>query len=468
MISHTGRMMAVEPGSRYAHPPRRRSPRIAAVLLPATAAIALLRLLARSLARSLLALPGAALDVALFAKTFGAVAGGWLACRLLLFHHFGPGERTGEFAWLWGEARLLFAFPRLLDDAWRRWLGGYVPSSRTSIVKSLLLLTLVWATGLHLAIALLRAVRVGFSPDGRTPLPWPKPRLRAPLPFGFIANAAAFSLRLCIPAALLLALPPGLRPFWRWYRPVSPLDAVPGLWPLLDRLVYPRPLDARMRGLLARHGQDARRQGVFSPALHWNRSILEMAGIEIGVLAVGLAALWSAAWLLASWRRAAGGSSEFAAPSPSGPARRRRTPGWAIVLLPVTVPLALAGLTFWKSPLWLPRLAVTVVLVYAAGFAGTFVFFWYGAAHHGGTDYEAMRWLRRTWLLLERQLRYPRWWREPFLALPHRKGDRIGDGALFHGILLLSAVAALAVVPALFIVFAALAAGKRTLEALAR
>jgi len=436
-------------------------------LSPVALLLALLRLLIRSLARTVLAFPRAALDGGLLLGAFGSALGVWIGLRLLFFHHFTPTERSLELNWFWTEARLLFVFPRFLDGVWRRWLGGYVPWSRLSIVKPLLLLSAAWALGLHLCAAALRAARIGFGPDDSTPRPWPTPRLRAPSPGGLLANGMAFAMRLGAVFAFVLLTPPRVRPFWRWWNPQTPMALVGWIWAGLDHLRYPRLLDARMARLQTDY-QRQTRMFFAPPERTLGRAGLEMVALEIGVIAATLSVIWGLIWLWRRWTSAAPRAADLALPTFDHAGRPRRAPSWAVVLLPATLPLALAGLAFWKSPLWAPKLLIKTGLLYLVGVVALFIAVWIGLARHASTNWEAMQWLRHWWDVLEGDLRYPAHWHQVFHAIPHGRKERITDHDVGRAVATLCLVNAAAFVPLVVLLRLTLGLFKRTLEVMAR
>jgi len=445
---------------------RRRSPRWLAMLLPVSLLLALVRLLARAAARAVLVLPKTIFDVDRFFKTLGWTAGGWLVLRAALFHHAVFFERDDALFWLWREAELLFVFPRWLNGLWNPWFGAYQPDRFFSVVKPWLLLLGVWTLGLHLVVAIVRAIRIGFGPDGETLPPWPRPRLRAPLPFGFLINGFAFALWLAPAFALLTTLPPRTRPYWPWAPLNDPLKLAIPIWNALQWLILPRRLDSRVQALIQRDPAWTSR-GAFasSPQHHVSSVTLELLGIEIGLISIVLAAVWTALWLLSAWSHAADGSND-GVPWSGGP--RRRSPGWAKLFLPITFPAAVVARSAWRIPLWLPKLLVKAAALYLVGVLGLGLTVWIDVGRHYSSNWATMQFLRHWWDLLEGDLRYPALWHDAFHAIPHGRKQRISDGDVVHAMALLTLVDAAALVPLVVLLRLAFVLLKRSLEAIAR
>ena len=396
-------------------------------------------------------------------RTLLRVAGVAVALGFLLFAGFSWRERAYVLDWYWHQARVL-GYPRLLDGVWADGLAGYTPAAWHSILRPFATLAVVWASAVFLLRLVAAALRRGFGADGAALLPWPKPKPRSPL--GIPANALIVVGWGWLPAGFLLALPPVVGP--AGYS-VSSAEAFTRVWSALRWLPYPQVLDARAARLSAAALERSALWSVRQPvdlSVKFNRPLVELVALELATIGLGVALALSAVWVWQAWRGAARGGGAGAYPLEAGP--RRASPGWAVVFLPLTFPLALVGLGVWKSPLWLPKLALKGALLYLAGAAALFVLLSVGAARNAETNLEAMRWLGPWWFRLEDHLFVAERFHARWIAIPHRSRDAIGDADVLHAVVLISAVGAAALVPLAVAARLTLAALKRTLEALAR
>ncbi|MDP9357030.1 MAG: hypothetical protein M3R02_17435 [Chloroflexota bacterium] len=320
-------------------PPPRRSSGWALLLLPLTVPLVLLRLLGRLLARATLALPGERQSRPRVVRTLLGVMGVAIAFRFLLFAGFSWRELTYVLNWYWQLARVL-GYPRLLDGFWAEGLAGYTPDTWYSILRPLVTLTVVWTSAIVLLRLVAAALRRGFSSDGVSLLPWPTPRPRSPL--GIPVNALIVIGWGWLPAGFLLALPPfvGLGEY-----SVYSAEAFTRLWSALRWLPSPQFLDERAERLSDAALHSSAVWTVRQPvdlSVKFNRPLIELVWLELATIGVGVALVLSAVWLWQTWSSAAGGSRTAAVPVEAGP--QRSSPGWMVILLPITFPLALIGL----------------------------------------------------------------------------------------------------------------------------
>lgn len=446
-----------------AEPPPRRSSGWALLLLPFTVPLALLRLLVRSLARATLALPGERRSRPRVLRTLLWVMGVTIALRFLLFAGFSWRERVYVLEWCWQVTRVL-GYPRLLDGFWADSLAAYTPDAWFSILRPFLTLTVVWASAIVLLRLVTAALRRGFSADGVSPLPWPTPRPRSPL--GIPANALIVIGWGWLPAGFLLALPPyvGLGDY-----SVHSAEAFTRLWSVLRWLPYPHMLEARAERLSEAALRYSAVWTIREPvnlSVKFNRPLIELVWLELATIGLGVALALSAVWLWQTWSGAAGGS-RTAVPLDAGP--RRSSPGWTIVLLPITFPLALLGLGLWKSPLWLPGLVAKTLLLWIGGCllaAAGLVYLSVQGSYD--TPLQYIGFLRQEWRALDSYLPYLHWFSPWWEAIPHVKARPPGGGDVAPAVVLLCAVVGAAVPPLVFAAQVVLAVCKRTLEAVAR
>ncbi|MDP9357464.1 MAG: hypothetical protein M3R02_19680 [Chloroflexota bacterium] len=445
-------------------PPPRRSSGWALLLLPFTVPLALLRLLARSLARATLALPGERRSRPRVLRTLLGVMGVAIAFRFLLFARFSWRELTYVLDWYWQLTRVL-GYPRLLDGFWAEGLAGYTPDTWYSIWRPLVTLTVVWASAIVLLRLVVAALRRGFSPDGTSPLPWPTPTPRSPL--GIPANALIIIGWGWLPAGFLLTLPPfvGLVEY-----AVYSTEAFTRLWSALRWLPYPQILEARADRLSDAALRSSAVWTVREPvdlSAKFNQPLIELVWLELATIGVGVALALSAVWLWQTWSGAARGNRTAAVPLDAGP--RRSSPGWTIVLLPITFPLALLGLGLWKSPLWLPGLVAKTLLFWIGGclLAGAGLVYLTVQGSYD-TPLQYIGFLRQEWRALDPYLPYLHWFSPWWEAIPHVKARPPDGGDVARAVVLLCAMVGAAVPPLVFAAQVVLAVCKRTLEAVAR
>lgn len=452
----------------YPRPPARQSPRWLVVLLPFTLCVALARLLVRSVARSVLAVPEVWREAVVPTRIWLWVAGIAIGVRWVFVADVSPFQRELALDWYWELVRL-FGFPRALDGFWARGVSVY-PDHWYGIVWPFVLLTLTWTGAVTLVRIPLFALRRGFSADGESNLAWPRPRARAPLPFGFVLNVLAVLVWVGLPAAFVLALPPAAsvlgHRFWT-------IEVFTRGWPWLRWLGYPRYVDAagatalRAQEQFARDHDAVRGAYYFWPTDKVGHPVLVLVGSELATIAVAVALGLTAVWAWRSWRAAAaeGGALGFGRLGESS----RSAPGWTVVLLPVTFPLALLGLGFWKGPRWFPKLVGGAIALYAVGWVAAFVG-WYVVLVRANpaTPLLGMRVLRHDWRLLDRRLRFLHWF-DPWIdAIPHTSRRPPSGGQLWLVVVWMSSVTALAVAGAIVAAWLAAVVLKRILEVLAR
>ncbi len=445
-------------------PPPRRSSGWALLLLPLTVPLVLLRLLGRSLARATLALPGERQSRPRVVRTLLGVMGVAIAFRFLLFAGFSWRELTYVLNWYWQLARVL-GYPRLLDGFWAEGLAGYTPDTWYSILRPLVTLTVVWTSAIVLLRLVAAALRRGFSSDGVSLLPWPTPRPRSPL--GIPVNALIVIGWGWLPAGFLLALPPfvGLGEY-----SVYSAEAFTRLWSALRWLPSPQFLDERAERLSDAALHSSAVWTVRQPvdlSVKFNRPLIELVWLELATIGVGVALVLSAVWLWQTWSSAAGGSRTAAVPVEAGP--QRSSPGWMVVLLPITFPLALIGLGVWKSPLWLPKLIAKTLLLWVGGSLLAAALLAYLSAQGSyETPLQYVGFLRDEWRVLDPYLPYLDWFSPWWDAIPHGKARPPDGGDVARAVVLLCAVAGAAVPPLVYAAQVVLAVCKRTLEAIAR
>src|SRR3954468_9544081 len=112
------------------------------LLLPITVPIALLRLLVRSLARVMLAVP-AAIGPAAIPRTFLWVVGVTLGLRLLCFRQVSWVTRMWALEWYWRQVQVL-VYPRVLDGVWGQQLNAYGPGHWGAIIGCYGLVIATW------------------------------------------------------------------------------------------------------------------------------------------------------------------------------------------------------------------------------------------------------------------------------------------------------------------------------------
>lgn len=444
----------------------RRPPAWAMVVLPVTLSLALLRLLLRSLARTVLALPGDRHAPKRFVRVLLWTNGVALATWILLFGDLSWRDRVAVLDWYWRQARVV-GYPRLLDDFWARQLAAYDPDVWHSLLRPFVTLTTVWASAIFLGCLVLSAIRRGFRADGASGRLLPTPRPRAPLPVGFAANVLAVALWGWLPAGFVLALPPVVTLRGRGF---SSTEAFTHLWQQLRWLSYPRLFDAHAARLIEEaeaHARDWRGAALIPLSAKFNRPLVVLVWLELLAAGFGVALVLAVVWLGVSWRRAAAGGGALDFPAEGG--GPRVAPRWTLILLPITFPLALVGLAFWKSPLWLPRLVLRTVLLYGAGVVVVFAAVAY--LHHErdpATPLHAVQMLRDDWQELDAHLGYVHWFDRWWDAIPHTRRAPPTELDGWRALGLLAAVVALAVPPLTAVVGTVLTLLKRTLEALAR
>jgi hypothetical protein len=434
--------MALAPGPSVApQPPRRQAPAWLVIVLPVTLTVALGRLLIRSLARTVLALPGEWRGLRFLAQLFLGVTATAFILQLVLLYDLGWFYRDFTLRWYWQAGRFL-GYPRLLDGVWASEIGNAGRAGSWSVVRPFLLVTTVWTVALFLGWIALSAVRRGFSPDGVSRLALPRPRPRRPLPFGFLANLLIVVGWGWLVAGFLLALPPLIStgPQVRYST-----ELLTRFWSLLRWLPNPPMLEARGNRLSAAamtRSQDWDGQRV-DLTVKFNRPLIELIWLELVTVGVGVAGVLSLVWLWRTWRVAAGQGSSVTGLE-AGP--RRSSPRWTVVLLPITFPLALAGLAFWKSPLWLPKLIGAAMGLYLLGFVGTLTtVLVVGYQRELTLPLEQMRELRHSWRVLEPYLPHLGWFTGWWNAIPYTSRTPPSEQDVWYAVVLLCAVVALAI-----------------------
>jgi len=437
------------------------------ILLPVTVSLALVRFLLRCLARSVLALPEA-IGTASITRTFLWVIGMAFALRILCFRRVHWTQQAMALDWYWQQIRML-GYPRLLDGFWERKLTIYGPHW-SAMFWPLALLAVVWTIGLVLARIVVTALRQGFSLDGDALLPLPRPAARAPFPSGILYNGIAVLIWGSLAAGFLIALPPMVVVAVPWVmsRPVRTAQAFTVLWSGLRWLGFPRLFDDRADSL--------RRAALDQPywtggpyrfplVVKFNRPLIEFAGLNLAMLAIAGALLLSVVWGWRAWQTAAstGGALAF------GSGGTRTAPRWTVVLLPLTAPLAVLGLVFWKSPVWIPKLLRHVVVLYLISWPISFVM-WVVLVVRGNHESPliVMRTLRHNWRVLDRSLHVLHWFTPWLNTFPHTAKEPPSGWDAWWALLGMSSIVALAgpllIAGAGITVFVV----KRTLEGLAR
>lgn len=305
----------------------RRAPRWTVVLLPITFPLALA-------AQAVLLLPVTIRDVRLLGRVLAWTVVAVLLIRTSFMGHFGYLTEQGAWSWFWNEARV-FTYPRLLDGFMEgRIEHFYVARGTAGTWTVLLVFTLVWASILFLLRCLLRGAQVSLSADGSHPAPLPRPGIVRPTPLGLLSNLALFFIWGCLPALLVLSLPPTVN-LPRSSDFHTMMDGPAWVWDRLQPLGYPRLLDPAMEELQRRlplaeleevagrplkpieetwwwtgflqDSEEARRarmpESPEEPAplhLHWNRYALAIMGLVVLVVALPLTAAAALVW---AWRR---------------------------------------------------------------------------------------------------------------------------------------------------------------------
>lgn len=241
-------------------------------------------------------------------------------------------------------------------------------------------------------------------------------------------------------------------------------------WSALRWLPFPQILDARVERLTDAALRYSVPWSVRHPgdlSVKFNRPLIELVWLELATIGVGVAVALSAVWLWQTWSGAARGSRTAAVPLDAGP--RRSSPGWTIVLLPITFPLALLGLGLWKSPLWLPGLVAKTLLFWIGGclLAGAGLVYLTVQGSYD-TPLQYIGFLRQEWRALGPYLPYLPWFSPWWEAIPHVKARPPDGGDVARAVVLLCAVVGAAVPPLVFAAHVVLAVCKRTLEAVAR
>jgi hypothetical protein len=256
--------------------------------------------------------------------------------RLLVVKHAVSWMRGEIFDWYWAEARYLL-LPRLFDGLYRSIRDEYVVAHHPWDIWILVAaLVAAFGTGLFLLWSLVLGARLSVSLDRSHPLPLPYPKIRSLTPWGIGANFLVCVLWGCLPALYVLLLPPTVSTaFASPYEMTRTSRGPAWLWDRLQVLYYPRllnpavehferelPLERlRFRGRLRQvdgpertamelywwSGQrkrlDPATRKLMPPppssypplGVHWNRALLAILGLEIGVIAVAATAVLTAA-----------------------------------------------------------------------------------------------------------------------------------------------------------------------------